>query len=116
MLDKLFDTTITVRRRNTTTRNSLGELNYGDMSTWTATYTNIKARIEKPQNNDSQDYNPSGQRENTGLKIYVEKDKTIELQDAIYSNSVFIGLVIGVFKAYAPNNNISHYEIAIELK
>jgi hypothetical protein len=116
MLEQLFDTTITVRRRNTTTRNSLGELDYGNMSSWTATYTNIKARIEKPQNNNSQDYNPSGQRENTGVKIYVMNNVTINLQDAVYSGNVFIGIVNGVFKAYAPNNNISHYEISIELK
>lgn len=117
MLSQLFDKTITIRRRNVNaSQNSLGEFNYGDFSTWTAIYTDVLARIEQKESVNKTDYNEPGQRFNSQTKIYVESTTLAQLEDAVYEGSTYLGQVIGVYRAFGPNNSTSHYELDIELK
>lgn len=119
MLDFLFDTTITIKRRSGTVLDEYGQYDHGDINNWTLVYSNIKARIEHKEQTHSQfEYNYQGQRYDTPVKIYVEKDKTnIGVHDAVFDhNGSFMGFVAGIYKAYGPNSSICHFELTIENK
>lgn len=118
MLEELFDTEITIRRRDSTSALApRGGRDYGDRSTWPIVYDRVKARIEQREKTSPNEYNASGERIDTSTKIYVQSTTHAETQDAVFDGAGnYLGLVAYSFRAFSPGNGTSHYEIDIELK
>lgn len=109
MPNELFDIIITIKKR-TGTENALGELEYVESDR----YTNIKARKETV--NELTQYNKLGQRKGTVPLIYIPAIyDEVEIQDRVYIDNAFYGIVVSIARAYLANNQTSHYELLIEI-
>lgn len=109
MIAQLFNQTITVQRRSVSSVNSLGENVYA----YTAVYTNIPARVEMER--PKEEYNSGGERSDYfRFFVYVSASYSIYVQDHIYLNSNYIGLVAGVLTAWGVDGKADHYELHLE--
>lgn len=108
----LFDITITIYQRTKTAETPYGAPTY----TRSVRYADVPARLEENSTlGFKTEYNKQGQRDVEETIIYIPSDyPLVEIQDEVVKDDVVIGLVRDFYKAYAPQNGTSHYEIILE--
>jgi hypothetical protein len=119
MIQGIFNTTITIKRRlgiDVASRDSLNNPIYGSpINTWLTVYTNIPARIalsSKPLQ-----FASIGERSTPNGIVYIPPEYILYNEDRILTSdaSPIEYVITSVAAAYVNNSTIDHWEIDISL-
>jgi len=116
MLNAIFNTTVTVKRRVSTGRDSLGNPIYGAPTSgagWSSAYTGMPARLAFSAK--AIQFAMTGERPTPNGVVYYGPDYSLQAEDRILTTDGIEYTVISIVPGYMNNNYIDHFEAVIQL-
>lgn len=116
MLNSIYIHKITIVRWANTGQDAFGsQSKISSSSVAGIPSTGIPCRIETW--NEIRQYRDSGERSEDKTIIYIPPQYTVLLSDDVYSEGVYLGIIVGINPALkGTSKKIDHYELEIEDK
>ena len=112
----LLNSLVTVKRRQSSTRDILNNPVYGaptSGSGWSTIYTNMPVRLAFHTN--LLDFAREGERENPGGVVYYSPDYALQTEDRIITADGIEYTVISIVPGYVFGSVVDHYEAIVQL-
>lgn len=118
MIFGLFNTTVTVKRRASTGRDSLNNPIYGaptDGAGWSTVYTGVPARLAF--SSKAIQFAMTGERPKPSGVVYYPPNFALQVEDRILTadSSTIEYTVVSIVPGYINNTTIDHYEAIVQL-
>ena len=116
MLSAIFNTTVTVKRRASTGRDSLNNPTYGAPTGgagWSTAYSNMPARLAF--SSKAIQFAMTGERPTPNGVVYYGPDYTLQAEDRILTTDGIEYTVVSIVTGYINNQTIDHYEAIVAL-
>ncbi len=118
MIQAIFNTTITVKRRASTGRDSLNNPVYGAPTSgagWSTAYSNVPARLAFSSKQIA--FAMTGERPAPNGTVYIPPTYTIQVEDRILTadNPLIEYTVVSIVPGYINNTVIDHWELIVAL-